>query len=122
MQFHVSVAVVILLALSACSAEPAADKQPAAKSVQNASAVAPASMAASSPSLAKLPDACQTLLNNLEKCVVKYEKMNASDAQSYRLEFEQLKAQIVQGVDEQGLEQACVESNKQAQSIPATQC
>ena len=72
--------------------------------------------------LAALPNACQQLLSNIEKCVVKFEQLQPTEAQSYRLEYEQLKSQMVQGTDVKGLEAACIESNKQAEQMPETKC
>ena len=109
-----------LLGLVAC--QPNADKTASAPSTA-ASAPASAAVAPLSASqLAALPDACQQLLSNIEKCVVKYEKLQPEDAQTYRMEYEQLKAQIVQGTDVKGLEAACIESNKQAEQVPETKC
>ena len=112
-----------LLGLAACqpNAEKTAASPPTATSepVTSASAVV-APLSASQ--LVALPDACQQLLSNIEKCVVKYEKLQPEDAQTYRMEYEQLKAQIVQGTDVKGLEAACIESNKQAEQVPETKC
>jgi hypothetical protein len=111
-----------LLGLAAC--QPNADKTASAPST--AASRCPTASAAVAPlsasQLAALPDACQQLLSNIEKCVVKYEKLQPEDAQTYRMEYEQLKAQIVQGTDVKGLEAACIESNKQAEQVPETKC
>ena len=50
------------------------------------------------------------------------EQLQPAEAQSYRLEYEQLKSQMVQGTDVKGLEAACIESNKQAEQMPETKC
>lgn len=111
-----------ILALGACQqhSPEQSDNQSASNSVHSNQTAA--SNPASASDVAQLPPACQTLLANIEKCVVKYEGLKASDADAYRLEFEQLKAQIVQGTDAQGLEAACVESNKQAEQLPQAKC
>ena len=111
-----------ILAVAAC--------QPKANQATTAPAQASAPLATASAAvtplsasqLAALPNACQQLLTNIEKCVVKYEKLQPEDAQTYRMEYEQLKAQIVQGTDVKGLEAACIESNKQAEQVPETKC
>ena len=113
---------VAILAVAAC--------QPKANQATTAPAQASAPLATASAAvtplsasqLAALPNACQQLLTNIEKCVVKYEKLQPEDAQTYRMEYEQLKAQIVQGTDVKGLEAACIESNKQAEQVPETKC
>ena len=113
---------VAILAVAAC--------QPKANQATTAPAQASAPLATASAAvtplsasqLAALPNACQQLLTNIEKCVVKYEKLQPEDAQTYRMEYEQLKAQIVQGTDVKGLEAACIESNKQAEQMPETKC
>ena len=112
-----------LLGLAAC--QPNADKTASAPSTAASTPTTSASAAVaplSASQLAALPDACQQLLTNIEKCVVKYEKLQPEDAQTYRMEYEQLKAQIVQGTDVKGLEAACIESNKQAEQVPETKC
>lgn len=114
---------VTLLALAAC--QPNAEKTATAPPTATSEPVTSASTAVaplSASQLAALPDACQQLLANIEKCVVKYEKLQPEDAQTYRMEYEQLKAQIVQGTDVKGLEAACIESNKQAEQMPETKC
>ena len=113
---------VAILAVSAC--QPKANQATTAPA-QTSAPLATASAAVtplSASQLAALPDACQQLLANIEKCVVKYEKLQPEDAQTYRMEYEQLKAQIVQGTDVKGLEAACIESNKQAEQMPETKC
>lgn len=107
-----------ILALGACQQH--SPEQSDNQSVPSSPAAA--SNPAVASEMAQLPSVCQTLLANIEKCVVKYEGLKASDADAYRLEFEQLKAQIVQGTDAQGLEAACVESNKQAEQLPQAKC
>ena len=105
--------------------QPNADKTASAPSTATSAPTTTASAAVaplSASQLAALPDACQQLLSNIEKCVVKYEKLQPEDAQTYRMEYEQLKAQIVQGTDVKGLEAACIESNKQAEQVPETKC
>ena len=112
-----------LLGLAAC--QPNAEKTAAASSTAASKPVTSASAAVaplSASQLAALPDACQQLLANIEKCVVKFEQLQPAEAQSYRLEYEQLKSQMVQGTDVKGLEAACIESNKQAEQMPETKC
>lgn len=111
---------VAILAVAAC--------QPKANQATTAPASAPLATASaavtplSASQLAALPNACQQLLTNIEKCVVKFEQLQPAEAQSYRLEYEQLKSQMVQGTDVKGLEAACIESNKQAEQMPETKC
>ncbi|UOO87950.1 hypothetical protein LVJ82_10640 [Vitreoscilla massiliensis] len=111
----------VVMLVAAC--QPDADKAaaPPAASTPLVSASAPVAPLSASQ-LAALPDSCQLLLANIEKCVVKYEKLQPADAQSYRLEYEQLKGQIVSGTDVQGLDAACKESNKQAEQMPESKC
>ena len=113
---------VAILAVAAC--QPKAN-QATTTPAQASAPLATASEAVtplSASQLAALPDACQQLLANIEKCVVKFEQLQPAEAQSYRLEYEQLKAQMVQGTDVKGLEAACIESNKQAEQMPETKC
>lgn len=114
---------VAILAIAAC--------KPNETQTNNNSPASPAStvvgstnVAASSASapLTALPASCQQMLANLERCVAKQEKLNASEAQSYRMEFEMLKDQIVRGTDAKGLDEACTKSNEQAKQMPETQC
>ena len=113
---------VAILAVSAC--QPKANQATTAPA-QTSAPLATASAAVtplSASQLAALPNACQQLLSNIEKCVVKFEQLQPAEAQSYRLEYEQLKSQMVQGTDVKGLEAACIESNKQAEQMPETKC
>ena len=113
---------VAILAVAAC--QPKAN-QATTTPAQTSAPLATASEVVtplSASQLAALPDACQQLLANIEKCVVKFEQLQPAEAQSYRLEYEQLKSQMVQGTDVKGLEAACIESNKQAEQIPETKC
>ena len=123
MIFRAGLLSVALLTVTAC--QPNA-KQTAAPAAASAAPVAASDdvmvVPLSASQLAALPNACQQLLGNIEKCVVKYEKLQPEEAKTYRMEFEQLKAQIVQGTDVQGLEAACIESNKQAEQVPETKC
>ena len=110
-----------VMAVAAC--QPEADKTattPTASPVVASDSAPVAPLSASQ--LAALPESCQQLLSNIEKCVVKFEKLQPADAQSYRLEYEQLKGQIVNGTDAQGLDAACRESNKQAEQMPESKC
>ena len=113
---------VAILGLAAC--QPKANQANTPK-VQASAPLAIASEAVTpltDGQLAALPNACQQLLSNIEKCVVKFEQLQPAEAQSYRLEYEQLKSQMVQGTDVKGLEAACIESNKQAEQMPETKC
>ena len=113
---------VAILAVAAC--QPKAN-QATTTQTQASAPLATASEAVtplSASQLAALPNACQQLLTNIEKCVVKFEQLQPAEAQSYRLEYEQLKSQMVQGTDVKGLEAACIESNKQAEQMPETKC
>ena len=113
---------VAILAVAAC--QPKAN-QATTTPAQTSAPLATASEVVtplSASQLAALPDACQQLLANIEKCVVKFEQLQPAEAQSYRLEYEQLKSQMLQGTDVKGLEAACIESNKQAEQIPETKC
>ena len=113
---------VAILAVAAC--QPKANQATTAPT-QASAPLAPASAAVtplSARQFAALPNACQQLLTNIEKCVVKFEQLQPAEAQSYRLEYEQLKSQMVQGTDVKGLEAACIESNKQAEQMPETKC
>ena len=110
-----------VMAVAAC--QPEADKVATAPTASPVVASASAPVAPLSASqLAALPESCQQLLGNIEKCVVKFEKLQPADAQSYRLEYEQIKGQIVNGTDVQGLDAACRESNKQAEQMPESKC
>ena len=113
---------VAILGLAAC--QPKANQANTPK-VQASAPLAIASEAVTpltDGQLAALPNACQQLLSNIEKCVVKFEQLQPAEAQAYRLEYEQLKSQMVQGTDVKGLEAACIESNKQAEQMPETKC
>ena len=113
---------VAILAVSAC--QPKANQATTAPA-QTSAPLATASAAVtplSASQLAALPNACQQLLTNIEKCVVKFEQLQPAEAQSYRLEDEQMKSKMVQGNDVKGFEAAWIESNKQAEQMPETKC